>query len=71
MSSKEYGDWVTFYRLWPWTYGDALLACLISNLTRGKDAKPAAVADFMPGDSEPFDPLAGTLSALRKLAQEQ
>ncbi len=67
-TSQEYSDYVTFYRLFPWGYDTAFLACLISNLTRGKNKEPFNVSDFMPADRIDLDPVEQTWQNLRALA---
>ncbi len=56
--------------MFPWSYDTAFLACLISNIMRGKDQKPFTVTDFMPADQPVVDPLEKTWQNLRSLAQD-
>lgn len=69
MTSKEFSDYCTFYRLFPWDYGFAMLAALISNMMAGENDPKKTVGDFMPADSLDYDPLAATMTGLRQMAK--
>lgn len=71
MSSREFTEWVAFYKSYPWDYGSAFVVATMTNMMRkeGTDAKSAF--DFMPADFVPVDPVEGMWDHLRKVAAAQ
>jgi hypothetical protein len=71
VSSREYTEWVQFYKLFPWDYGSALIVACITNIMRKEGTDAKSFSDFMPADFEPPDPVAGMWDHLRKVSKQQ
>lgn len=71
MTSREFTEWVAFYKSFPWDYGAAFVVAAITNMMRkeGSDAKSAY--DFMPADHVPTDPAEGMWDYLRNVAAKE
>jgi len=71
LTSREYTEWIAFYKSFPWDYGAALIVTTITNMLRSEDTDAKQVGDFMPADFEPVDPVVGMWDHLRKVSKKQ
>jgi hypothetical protein len=68
VTSSEFSEWCAFYDLFPWDYGTAYLATLITNMMRAEGKPPIELSQHMPADFVPADPLAAFRANLKARA---